>query len=78
MTPETVPKICTAFCYWAGIGCGVACAYCFLFAPIEYVAFGIILFGAAIGLQLIAAVLTRNRTAMPGDGQAGGPDAPPD
>ena len=76
MNPDTVPKICTAFCYWAGIACGVACAYLLVVAPVEYVAFGIIAFGAAIGLQLIAAVMTRNRNAALDEAKEGGPQTP--
>lgn len=59
MNPENLPKLCAAFCRWSGVACWIACFYLLIFAPIETVAFGIVAFGAAVGLQLIAAVLTR-------------------
>lgn len=73
MNPDNLPRLCAALCRWSGLACWVACFCLLIFAPIEYVAFGIVAFGAAVGLQLIAAVLTRRRD---GAADSAGDDAP--
>jgi hypothetical protein len=73
--PETLIKVAIAFCAWTSIACALASAYCLILAPIEYVVLGIILFGVTIGLQLIRALLTRDRNAQ-GNDQPGGADTP--
>jgi hypothetical protein len=75
MTAETFNKYSAALCLWSGIVCGLGSAYCFLIAPIEYVVLAIVLFGAAIWLELIAALLTRHRITNPRKGRTDEPDA---
>lgn len=74
MKPETLINIAIAFCAWTSIASALASAYCLILAPIEYVVPGIIMFGVTIGLQLIRALLTRDRNAR--NDQPGGADTP--
>lgn len=60
MTAETFSKRIASICFWLGIVSLVSSAYFFLIAPIEYVALAVVLFGAAIALQLVGAVLARH------------------
>ena len=48
-------------CFWAGTLCALCSAYFFLVAPIEDVVLAIVLFGCAVGLELIAALLRRRQ-----------------
>jgi len=48
-------------CFWAGILCALASSYYFLIAPIEDVVLAIVLFGFAVGLELVAVLLKRKR-----------------
>jgi len=68
-------------CFWAGWACALASTYCFLIAPIEYVALAIALFGAAVGLELVAVLLIRHRASRSRNGPGASPDdgaQPPD
>ncbi len=51
----------SAACFWAGALCALSSAYFFLIAPIEDVVLAIVLFGGAVGLELVAALLKRGR-----------------
>jgi hypothetical protein len=51
----------SAACFWAGILCELFSAYFFLIAPIEDVVLAIVLFGCAVGLELVAALLKRGQ-----------------
>ena len=60
---NSVSKYGSAACFWAGMLCALASAYFFLIAPIEDVVLAIVLFGCAVGLEVVAALLKRK----PGD-----------
>ncbi|HTP63687.1 MAG TPA: hypothetical protein VMJ14_16580 [Burkholderiales bacterium] len=51
----------SVICIWAGILCALASSYYFLIAPIEDVVLAIVLFGFAVGLELVAVLLKRKR-----------------
>ena len=67
MTSKSLGDYCSIGCFWAGIALALASAYCFLIAPIDYVALAIALFGGAVGLELIAVLLRRKRAARSAD-----------
>ena len=52
-------------CFWAGILCALLSAYFFLIAPIEDVVLAITLFGGAVGLEVVAALLKRGKERDP-------------
>jgi len=58
---DHIGKFGSIACFWAGILCALCSAYFFLVAPIEDVVPAIVLFGCAVGLELIAALLKRRR-----------------
>ena len=72
MISKSLGDYCSIGCFWAGLACALASTYFFLIAPIEYVALAIALFGAAVGLELIAVLLIRKRAARSREG-AGAP-----
>ena len=74
MTSKSLGDYCSIGCFWAGIALALASAYCFLIAPIDYVALAIALFGAAVGLELIAVLLRRKRAARSADGPGAAAD----
>jgi hypothetical protein len=49
----------SVMCFWAGILCALASSYYFLIASIEDVVLAIVLFGCAVGLEVVAVVLKR-------------------
>ena len=59
MGADSIGKFGSIACFWAGILCALSSAYFFLIAPIEDVVFAIVLFGCAVGLELVAALLKR-------------------
>jgi energy-converting hydrogenase Eha subunit C len=59
LSENSVSKISSVACFWAGILCALASAYFFLIAPIEDVVLAIVLFGCAIGFEVVAALLKR-------------------
>jgi hypothetical protein len=58
---DSVSKFGSLACFWAGILCALCSAYFFLIAPIENVVLAIVLFGCAVGLELVAALLKLGR-----------------
>jgi len=48
-------------CFWAGILCALSSAYFFLIAPIDDVILALVLFGCAVGLEVVAALLKRRQ-----------------
>jgi hypothetical protein len=57
MLPKSFGGICCASIYAAALGCAVISVYFFLGLSIEQVAGAIVMLGAAIALEVIAAVV---------------------
>jgi len=63
-----VVRFASSACFWAGLACALLSAYYFLIAPIEDVVLAIVLFGGAVGLELVAVLLRRGAGERPPPG----------
>lgn len=61
VSPNVIGNAGSIACFWGGMLCALSSAYYFLIAPIEDVVLAIALFGCAVGLELVAALLRRRR-----------------
>lgn len=65
MALKSFSGICCALVHTVAFGCALASIYFFLGTSFEYVLIAFVLFGVALALETVAAVIGRDRAAHP-------------
>jgi hypothetical protein len=63
MSPKLFGRICNALLHALALGCAAASVYFFLGPTIELVMVALIMLGAAVAFEVIAAIVSEDRTA---------------
>ena len=63
MSPQLFGKICNALLHAVAVGCATASVYFFFGPSIELIMAALIMLGAAVAFEVIAAVVSDDRTA---------------
>ncbi len=64
MAPKSFGKFCCALVHGCAAFCAACSLYFFVIASIDYMLIAIVLFGAAIGLEVVAAVISTDESAV--------------
>ena len=64
MAPTSFNKFCCALVHACAALCAACSVYLFVIASIDYILIALVLFGAAIGLEVVAAVIGTDGSAV--------------
>jgi energy-converting hydrogenase Eha subunit C len=69
MAMDPLQKVSFTLCLGAGIVCALFSAYFFVFASYDSAIPAIVLLGFALAFETVAAIISRNNAAKPGNGR---------